>query len=46
MNPSIGILLIDTGAQCKVIPVESLEENISPKPDLLPVNFKLFVYND
>ena len=23
---------IDTGAQCDVIPVESLEENISPKP--------------
>ena len=23
---------VDTGAQCNVIPVESLEENISPKP--------------
>ena len=35
---------IDTGAQCNVIPVESLE-NISPKPDLQPVNVKLSAYN-
>ena len=35
---------IDTGAQCNVIFVESLE-NISPKPDLQPVNVKLFTYN-
>ena len=35
---------IDTGAQCNVIPVESLE-NISPKPDLQPVNVKLSGYN-
>ena len=31
---------IDTSAQCNVVPVESLE-NISPKPDLQPVNVKL-----
>ena len=35
---------IDTGAQCNVIFVESLE-NVSPKPDLQPVNVKLFTYN-
>ena len=35
---------IDTGAQCNVIPVDSLE-NISPKADLQPVNVKLPVYN-
>ena len=35
---------IDTGAQCNVISVESLE-NISPKPDLQPVNVKLSAYN-
>ena len=35
---------IDTGAQCNVIPVESLE-NISPKLDLQPVNVKLTDYN-
>ena len=35
---------IDIGAQCNVIPVESLE-NISPKPDLQPVNVKLSAYN-
>ena len=35
---------IDTGAQCNVIPVEILE-NISPKPDLQPVNVKLSTYN-
>ena len=35
---------IDTGAQCNVIPVESLE-NISPKPDLQPLNVKWFAYN-
>ena len=55
MNPPIGILLyplmvlqylikIDSGAQCNVIPVESLE-NISPKRDLQPVNVKLSAYN-
>ena len=32
---------IDTGAQCNIIPVES----ISPKPDLQPVNVKLSAYN-
>ena len=32
--------VIDTNAQCNVIFVESLE-NISPKPDLQPVNVKL-----
>ena len=31
---------IYTGAQCNAIPVESLV-NISPKPDLQPVNVKL-----
>ena len=36
---------IDTGVQCNVIPVESLE-NISPKPDLQVVNVKLSAYND
>ena len=35
---------IDTGAQCNVILVESLE-NISPKPDLQPVNVKLSAYS-
>ena len=35
---------IDTGVQCNVIPVESLE-NISLKPDLQPVNLKLSPYN-
>ena len=35
---------IDTGAHCNVIPVESLE-NISPKPDIQPVNVKLSAYN-
>ena len=35
---------IDTGAQCNVIPVESLE-NISPKLDLQPVNVTLSAYN-
>ena len=35
---------IDTGAQCNVTFVESLE-NISPKPDRQPVNVKLFTYN-
>ena len=36
---------IDTGVQCNVILVESLE-NISPKPDLQVVNVKLSAYND
>ena len=35
---------IDTGAKCSVILVESLED-ISPKPDLQPVNVKLSAYN-
>ena len=35
---------IDTGAQCNVIPIETIE-NTSPKPDLQPVNFKLSPYN-
>ena len=35
---------MDIGAQCNAIPVESLE-NISPKPDLQPVNVKLSAYN-
>ena len=35
---------IDTGTQWNVIPVDSLE-NISPKPDLQPVNVKLSAYN-
>ena len=35
---------IDTGAQCNVIPVESLE-NISPKSNLQLVNVKLSAYN-
>ena len=35
---------VDTGAQCIAISVESLE-NISPKPDLQPVNAKLSAYN-
>ena len=34
----------DTGAQCNVIPVEYLE-NLSPKPNLQPVNIKLSTYN-
>ena len=34
----------DTGAHCNFIPVESLQ-NISPKPDLQPVNVKLSPYN-
>ena len=52
MNPPIALssngtqvsYKIDTGAQCNVIPTESLE-NISPKPDLQPVNVKLSAYN-
>ena len=45
-NPEnlVNISKIDTGAQCNVIPTESLE-NISPKPDLQPVNVKLSAYN-
>ena len=35
---------IDTGTQCNVISVESLE-NISCKPDLQPVNIKFSAYN-
>ena len=35
---------IDAGAQCNVLPVKS-QENISPKPDLQPVNVKLSTYN-
>ena len=52
MNPPISLssngtqvsYKIDTGAQCNVIPTESLE-NISPKPDIQPVNVKLSAYN-
>ena len=35
---------IDTGAQCNAIHVETLE-NVSPKPDLQPVNVKFSAYN-
>ena len=35
---------IDTGAQCNITPVEILD-NISPKPDLQPVNVKPSAYN-
>ena len=41
---NITLSKIDTGAQCNVSPVDSLE-NISPKPDLQPVNVKLSAYN-
>ena len=35
---------IDNGAHCNVILVESVE-NISPRPDLQPVNVKLSSHN-
>ena len=35
---------IDTDAKCSVLPVKSLE-NLSPKPDLQPVNVNLSAYN-
>ena len=45
--PSNGIPVsynMDTGAQCNVIAVKNLE-NMSPRPDLQPVNIKLSTYN-
>ena len=36
---------IDTGAQCKVIPLTILKK-FDPEPDLCPVNIKLSAYNN